>query len=83
MSVSPRELIERTARSLFNAFPPYTVAILYRPYGACPCDLDDRACYMAGHWKPRIPPLWDNAPEDIKLQYFGLAEDFIHTIGDF
>ena len=32
--------------------PSYEEAIKYRPRGACYCDLDDRACYAAGHWEP-------------------------------
>ena len=32
--------------------PSYDEAIKHRPKGACYCDLDDRACYAAGHWEP-------------------------------
>jgi hypothetical protein len=32
--------------------PSYEEAVKHRPRGACYCDLDDRACYMAGHWHP-------------------------------
>jgi len=35
--------------------PPYEEAIKHRPRGACYCDLDDRACYAAGHWQPINP----------------------------
>lgn len=31
---------------------PYDEAVKHRPRGACYCDLDDRACYAAGHWNP-------------------------------
>jgi hypothetical protein len=30
--------------------PSYEEAVKHRPRGACYCDLDDRACYAAGHW---------------------------------
>jgi hypothetical protein len=30
----------------------YEKAVKHRPRGACYCDLDDRACYEAGHWHP-------------------------------
>lgn len=30
----------------------YNEAVKHRPPGACYCDLDDRACYAAGHWHP-------------------------------
>lgn len=33
--------------------PPYNVARLSRPRGVCYCDLDDEACYNAGHWSMR------------------------------
>jgi len=32
--------------------PSYEDAVKHRPPGACYCDLDDRACYAAGHWEP-------------------------------
>jgi hypothetical protein len=32
--------------------PSYDEAVKHRPPGSCYCDLDDRACYMAGHWEP-------------------------------
>ena len=32
--------------------PSYEKAVKHRPRGACYCDLDDRACYAAGHWQP-------------------------------
>jgi hypothetical protein len=36
--------------------PPYEEAVKHRPRGACYCDLDDRACYAAGHWHPTNAP---------------------------
>jgi hypothetical protein len=33
--------------------PSYEEAVKYRPRGACHCDLDDRACYAAGHWEAK------------------------------
>lgn len=32
--------------------PPYAVAKLRRPKGACYCDHDDEECYKRGHWQP-------------------------------
>lgn len=40
--------------------PSYDEAVKHRPRGACYCDLDDRACYAAGHWEPACS--WDNGP---------------------
>lgn len=32
--------------------PSYDDAVKHRPRGARYCNLDDRACYAAGHWEP-------------------------------
>lgn len=40
--------------------PSYDEAIKHRPKGACYCDLDDRACYAAGHWEAACT--WSNGP---------------------
>jgi hypothetical protein len=40
---------------------PYSEAVKSRPNGACYCDMDDEACYQAGHWSP-LP--WRLNPQD-------------------
>jgi hypothetical protein len=40
--------------------PSYEDALKHRPRGACYCDLDDRACYAAGHWEATCP--WGHRP---------------------
>jgi hypothetical protein len=44
--------------------PSYDDAVKHRPRGACYCDLDDRACYAAGHWQaePAQRTLADEEP---------------------
>lgn len=43
---------------------PYEEAVTRRPEGVCYCDLDDRACYEAGHWSPVEFP--DNAADSFQ-----------------
>lgn len=33
----------------------YETAKPHRPEGACYCDLDDKACFEAGHWASATP----------------------------
>lgn len=44
--------------------PSYEEAVKHRPRGSCYCDLDDRACYAAGHWHPTNEEYctWQTAP---------------------